>query len=352
MATTKVLVSGATGYVGGSVLSHLLSSTKQATRRVEISVVIRNDKRAEYFTSLGLKVYPIKDLDDSEALKAAASENDVVIHTASGYHTLSATALIEGLGLRKKRNPDAEVYFIQTSGTSNLADRPITRTFTESRDFSDEDPDIYEYLKRREAIEQYGQRTTDLAVVETGKKENVPTTIIMSPTIYGLGSGKFHRLTIQYPLQMRAALSEGKASFVGDGQGKWDFVHVLDLAELYEVVLLDWIEGRRLAPVGEKGIIFSATGSFTWKEVAERIAQVGGQLGVLEDTEPKSTSLEHAAKIWVGGDEQLCELGFASTASTKAVIGPKLGWAPTRTREDWENSIREEFEEVLKERSS
>ena len=350
MTTTKVLVSGATGYIGGSILSHLLSS-KEATKRIEIAVVIRNDKRAEYFSSLGLKIYPIKDLDDSEALRAAASENDVVIQAASGYHAASATALIEGLGLRKKRHSDAEVYFIHTSGTSNLADRPITRTFTESRDFSDEDQDIYEYLKRRESIEQYAQRTTDLAVVETGKKENVPTTIIMSPTIYGLGSGKFHRLTIQYPLQMRAAMVEGKASFVGDGLGKWDFVHVLDLAGLYEAVLLDWIEGRRLAPVGEKGIIFSATGSFTWKEVAERIAQVGGELKVLEDTQPQSTSLEHAAKIWVGGDEQLCELGFASNSSTKAVIGRRLGWTPTRTREDWEKSIREEFE-AIRENSS
>jgi hypothetical protein len=55
---------------------------------------------------------------------------------------------------------------------------------------------MYDYLKKREGIETYAQRTTDVAVVETGKKEGVPTTIIMSPTIYGIGSGKFNRLTI------------------------------------------------------------------------------------------------------------------------------------------------------------
>ncbi|KAH8882150.1 NAD(P)-binding protein [Thozetella sp. PMI_491] len=349
MAPTRVLITGATGFIGGSILSHLLSSNKEATRSLEISVLTRNDNRAHHYASSNLQVYTIQDLDDSAAITAAASENDIVIHAASGYHTPSAKALIEGLGERKRQNPNAEVYYIHTSGTSNLADCPITGTFVESRIFSDKDQDIYNYMKEREAEEKYAQRTTDLVVVETGKVQNVPTTIIMSPTIYGLGSGKFNRLTIQYPRQMRGALQEGRAEFVGDGHGTWDFVHILDLALLYEIVLLDWVEDRRVVPVGEQGIMFSGTGRFTWKEVAEGIAKAGVELGRFESADTRSITLEEAAKKWVGGDERLCELGFASNARTTAEIGRQLGWTPTRTRADWERSFRDELGEILKE---
>jgi nucleoside-diphosphate-sugar epimerase len=54
----------------------------------------------------------------------------------------------------------------------------------------------------------------------------------------------------------------GRPEYIGDGAGVWDYVHIQDLVQLYEHVLLDWAEGRKAIPVGEKGIIFSATGSF------------------------------------------------------------------------------------------
>lgn len=348
MTITKVLLTGATGYIGGSILSHLQSSTNQATRQLVISILVRNDHRAEYFSSAGLKVYTIQNLDDLDAIKVAASENDVVIHTASGYHTASARALIEGLGIRKKSKPDADLYYIHTSGTSNLADRPISQTYTESRVFSDKDSDIYKYLKQRDTIEPYPQRTTDLVVVEAGEVEGVPTTIIMSPTIYGLGSGKFNRLTIQYPLQMKSAIGSGRAEYVGDGKGVWDFVHIHDLVQLYEIALLDRVQGQRATPVGEGGFIFSGTGTFTWKDVAQGIAKAGMELGQLSDAETRSISLEEAAEKWVRGDQQLCELGFASNARSRAEIGKELGWKPTKTRADWEKSFFEEFAELLK----
>ncbi|EXJ80935.1 hypothetical protein A1O3_07223 [Capronia epimyces CBS 606.96] len=355
MAPTHVLITGVTGYIGGTILSYLLSSENASVKDLKLSVLTRNDDRAKSFSSANLKVYTMRDLDDAAAITAAAAENDIVIHTASGYHAGSAVALIEGLARRKRQlelesNANANVYYIHTSGTSNLADRPISKTYLEPRTFSDKDPDIdiYAYLKKRNEIEPYSQRTSDLAVVETGLREGVPTTIIMSPTIYGLGSGQFNRLSIQYPAQMRAAARQGRAEYVGGGKGVWDFVHVLDLAVLYELVLLDRVEGRRIVPVGAQGFMFSATGTFTWREVAENIAKAGFELGKWSDAETRSVSLSEAAAKWVAGDEQLCELGYASNSRTRADIARELGWRPKRTKEDWAQSFRDEFEEVLK----
>ncbi|KAI0802220.1 NAD(P)-binding protein [Xylaria sp. FL0064] len=348
MAPPKVLITGVTGYIGGSILAQLLGSSL-VDKEFQISVLTRNDDRAKSFASAGVKVYTLRDLDDSEAIKHAASENDIVIHTASGYHAASAKSLIDGLGARKRQDPQAKVYYIHTSGTSNLADRRISKAYTEpARVFSDKDADIYSYLKLRERIEPYKQRTTDITVVEAGKAQGVPTTIIMSPTIYGVGAGKFNRLSIQYPLLMKQAVASGQAEYVGDGEGVWDYVHILDLTMLYELVLLDWIQGRRRIPVGESGFVFNGSGTFKWKEVADRIGKVGVELGKLRSPETRSISLEEASKKWTGGDEQLCELAFASTSRTSADIGKELGWRPTKTKEDWEQSFREEFKELLK----
>lgn len=139
MAPTKVLITGVTGYIGGTILSRFLSSDNPTIKDLKISVLTRNDERAKYFSSLGLKVYTIESLDDSEAIRAAASENDIVIHTASGYHTSSAKALIEGksqpthpilshTNLSQAFQPANTKTQPQTSTTSTLPAPPTSPT--------------------------------------------------------------------------------------------------------------------------------------------------------------------------------------------------------------------------------
>ena len=82
---------------------------------------------------------------------------------ASGFHVGAAKALVLGLGLRKKRT-GKDVYYIHTSGTSNIANRPIAGKWIEERIFSDRDG-IYAYEKMRDELEPYSQRTTDVVVV-------------------------------------------------------------------------------------------------------------------------------------------------------------------------------------------
>jgi hypothetical protein len=73
-----------------------------------------------------------------------------------------------------------------------MADKPHTKEYYESRILTDKD-DLYTYLKRREAMDPYAQRTTDLVAIETGLEVGVKTYLIMSPTIYDTGSGLFNR---------------------------------------------------------------------------------------------------------------------------------------------------------------
>ncbi|KAF8157248.1 hypothetical protein B0H34DRAFT_493076 [Crassisporium funariophilum] len=345
MAPLKLLITGPTGYIGGAVLTTILKSNKDSLQNLEISVLVRGEQRARSLSESGVRPILFENLDQSDVLQQAASEHDIVINTASGFHSSSAKALIIGLGKRKKQTGKA-VYFIHTSGTSNLGDRPITGQYSEQHVFSDKE-NIHAYEKFRQSIEEYDQRTADLVVVETGREVGVRTYIIMSPLIYGFGNVPFKNQSLQIPWMMRVALQKRQAMVIGNGKGVWNYVHIADLTTLYELILAKLIAGESI-PEGEKGIYFSQTGEFTWLDLAKSIAEVGYELGVLDSAEVKSVSLDEGAAALAGGNSQLTELGFASYSRTKAELGKELGWAPVRTAKDWETNFIEEMKVILK----
>jgi nucleoside-diphosphate-sugar epimerase len=163
----------------------------------------------------------------------------------------------------------------------------------------------------RESREQYAQRTTDLVAIDTGLEQDVRTYLIMSPTIYGLGTGLFNQKSIQLPTILRTAIKKGHVDVVGDGTGAWDAVHVQDLAPLYELLLAKVLEGEDV-PSGKRGIFFSETGDYTWMQMAQGLADELQRQGVLQSNEVKHLSLKEAAEQWGNGSVQYAELGFAS----------------------------------------
>lgn len=249
------------------------------------------------------------------------------------------------------------------SGTSSIADRPISGVYRETRIFNDETDDIYAYMKAREAEERYIQRTCDLTVIETGIACNVRTFILMSPTIYGEGSGWFNRHSMQIPGIMKASLQTGYTVIIGSGEAEWDHVHVEDLVQLHLLLLLrlvDAKDGRSHTsnaelPSGARGIYFTGTGHQSWLEVSQRVAKEGHSLGYLPTDEVKSVILLEGAQILApnvplpppGGPPPRAELGYASRSRTEAVLAKTaLAWKPSKTRQDFENTFKEEWEAV------
>jgi len=345
----KILLTGATGYIGGSILSTLISSPHASIQNSSITCLVRGQDRADALTVTHAgRVTPVlfKDLDDTDRVIQVASQHDIIINTLLGYHPSSAAALVRGLGERRKQTGQ-DVFMIHTSGTSNLADRPISAKYAESRVFSDTDTDIYSYEKRRNAAQPYGQRSSELGVIDTGLDTGVKTLVIMSPTIFGIGTGAFNKLTIQVPTYIRATLSAGRAVVIGDGKGVWDHVHIADLAQLYELVLAKMLAGGEDLAFGERGIVFSANGEHTWGEVARGVADAAVQLGKVKTAEVRSIGLDEGAAVFAGGDELLAELGFSSNSRTRSDLARAWGWKPTRGEEDWKRSFVDEMRAVL-----
>lgn len=238
----------------------------------------------------------------------------VAVHTAVGWHTPSAVAILKGLGARKQRQASdtSKVHYLHISATSNISDRPLTAGYVESRTFSDEE-DIYSSEKYRQSCEVYMKRTTDIAVVEADEALGVDTYIVMGPTLFGLGTGPFNRCTMPIVSMIEAAKQNGACPVIGDGKSVWSRVHIRDLADLYDVMLRRIAEGRddENMPNGRKGIYFAETGEHSWLEYSQKLAKAGKELGLPGDGRgsqrgPRRESASADARHGVPGRACLC----------------------------------------------
>ncbi|CAA9960590.1 NAD dependent epimerase/dehydratase family protein [Pyrenophora teres f. maculata] len=354
MSQKRVLLTGVTGYIGGSVLHQLLRSKHPAIEGAEIACLVRGQERvAQLHATFGhrLKVVGFEGLDDTEHLINIASQYDVIFNMTLGYHLASALAFIQGLSLRQK-STGRNAWMVHTSGVSNLADQPLSGTHVESNpnlEFDDSKDDIHAYEKARNTRKRYIQRTTELGMVDAGLESGVKTVVLMPPLIYGVGTGLWNTRSLQVPRLAQAAISEGQAIVVGDGKGVWDNVHIEDLAELYELVLEEILskDGACL-PTGKQGVVFSAHGRHKWIEVSQAVADAAFEAGLVKNKTVRSVSLADGAKLMTSGVEQIAELGFASTCRTRSNIAKNLGWCPKAGVEAWERSFVEEIRALAK----
>ncbi|KAM5347451.1 hypothetical protein ACJ41O_010456 [Fusarium nematophilum] len=344
MTTQKLLLTGAAGYIGGTVLAQLLKSTIPEIQSLTISALVRRQNQVNILAAKGINAILFKGLDDTTVIQEAAAEHDIAIHVSDGFHKDSAEALIRGLSERKVKTGRAGI-FIHTSGASNVADFPISKQYRGTRVFSDKE-DILSYEMSRNEGEPYPNRSVNILVSETGMRLGVKTYSVTPPLVFGLGTGFFKALSNgQVPMLMRSALAGGHAQYVGEGAGRWSHVHVEDLATLYEVVAAKALAGE--IPTGDRGIFFAETGRSSFVDVAKNIGKAGFELGALKTAEPVSISLKQIADDLLFGDQNWAEIVFASEALVSADLSREIGWTPTKTEKDWEATFLDEFRLVI-----
>jgi hypothetical protein len=121
----RILLTGATGYIGGSILDRLLSHPKRSS--FEITSFSRNAAKAQKLESqFGVKSV-LGSLDDFQQLEEAAATADVVIHTADADHLPAAQAILRGLKRRHASTRETPT-FIHTVGTSPVPRAHILTT--------------------------------------------------------------------------------------------------------------------------------------------------------------------------------------------------------------------------------
>jgi len=282
----KIFITGATGYIGGSLAHRLVAQGHQVTG------LVRSAARAEQARARGI-VPVLGQLDDGEILAEAARAADAVIDAASADHPASSDVLLSALAGSGKT-------LLRTSGTSIIS----TPAGGESvADVFDEDTPYTPTPARAPRVAQ------DTKVRTT---EGIRAVVIAPSLIYGRGHG-FNPDSIQVPWLIALARKHGVPKHIGPGANVWSNVHIDDLVELY-LLALDQ------APAG--ALYFAENGENDMREVCAAIGRMLGQDGRTE-----SMTLKQAVAEWGEGPAN------NTMGSNSRVRGlrarEELGWAPS-----------------------
>ena len=204
----RVLVTGATGYIGAVVAETL------AARGHTVAGTARSAAAESRLAACGYETVRA-DLRDPETLGRAAAACDAVVHTAATQDEEMGSVEQAAVRAMLAALAGSGSAFVCTSGVWVYGSAPPGRVLDE-----DTPPDPVALFAWRPALE-----TEVLAAAATG----VRTIVIRPGMVYGRGGG---------PCNQFAAMAEdGVPRYVGDGENHWSLVHVDDLAELYALAV-------------------------------------------------------------------------------------------------------------------
>jgi len=255
-----ILIIGASGYIGGSTLSHLLKHPKREI--FEITIFLRSPVKAKGFEAFGVKAV-IGSFSDLDVLERVSSESDVVFQSGDADDLPMTDAVLKGLKTRFE-NTRTLTALIYTSGTGVLVDRC---------DGSFEGKTIYSDLnvEQIKAIPDTAiHRKVELAVLEAAKEGYVKTFTVLPSTIWGIASNEFtekgpqNPISRQIPRLINFSVARGKTAIVGTGDNVWNHVEIgeseLQISTTFYSTLLSLAKTH---PAVVKGITSSRTASTT-----------------------------------------------------------------------------------------
>ncbi|EMD34173.1 hypothetical protein CERSUDRAFT_98104 [Gelatoporia subvermispora B] len=331
-----ILLIGASGYIGGSVLTRFLQSPDFP--KYDITVYLRSEEKAQKLQQFGVRPL-LGDLQDADKLASAASQAHVVVNCADADDFGAACAIIDGLRKRHEETEDVPIL-IHTSGTGVLADNAAGMHPT-STIYSDMDPEQIGSLSPSQP-----HREVDLAVIDADAKGYLQAYFVLPSTIYGLASGPLADAGImnihsqQIPTLIKSSLDRGAAGMVGEGKNIWPSVHIDEVADLFFVVFENAIAGKKIGH-GNEGFYFGENGEHTLYEVGRGIGAALVELGKIKNPEPTTFTKEEIDKYFGGN------LFMGSNSRCRGERSRAIGWKPVKLTKDMLASIKPEMESMI-----
>jgi nucleoside-diphosphate-sugar epimerase len=235
----RIFVTGASGWIGSSVISELIGAGHQ------VLGLARSATSATAVAGMGAEVLR-GDLTDLHVLHDGGLGTDGVIHLAFIVPSISEAATqadaaaiatfadaLEGTG-----KP-----FIVSGGTLVRPGRPAT--------------------ERDELIPAgpIAARITNMKAAQATSERGIRSALVMLPRSVH-GNGERHGFI---PQLIAAARAKGVVGYIGNGANRWPAVHVKDAATVYRLAVEQAPAGSVLNAVGDEGV---AT-----REIAEAIAR-------------------------------------------------------------------------------
>ncbi|KAK7204003.1 hypothetical protein BZA70DRAFT_281264 [Myxozyma melibiosi] len=318
----ELLLTGASGYIGGAVLDRFV---KANIPNLRITAFARNksyaDKIAAIYSDYDLSVEVGEAGYDDPVFSTLVSNADIIVHTGnSSDDQLSANVIAAGI--------KDGALLIHTSGTYILTDESENDTLV-TRKFDDE-ADI-------ETITSWGlehhHRDIDLKILGIhAVKPKVNTIVVCPPLIYGNSSGPINKVSQQIPITIRIAAQAKANRCFGEGNAIWSSVHIDDLADFYLLLLTTYLRNPSELAMNELGYYFAESGEQSWKSLVSALDAPLVKYGVIDENHTSKTekpwSVSDLAQVLGEKSAQGLYKAFISNSGSKATRARKLGWQP------------------------
>ncbi|KEF57066.1 uncharacterized protein A1O9_07256 [Exophiala aquamarina CBS 119918] len=334
----NILITGAGGYIGGTLLTKVISQENGLIKAANITATVRSAEQAQRLSEFGFNAIEL-DLKNEEVVKQAVISNniDVVVHIASAMETAIAANLIKALGERRKLGT-GKAYFIHSS---------VTAVFSKENgwpfgEVKDTDP-LYE--NEKQLAPGHPVRDTNVLVTDLAKAEGVTSLIVVVPVVYGTGSGEFRNISSAIPSFIRASI-ELQTVYKFDKDATPATTHVSDIVGLY-MLLVEKILNNEPLPTGDKGYHFAMAHKTSWWKVMQRLAEELHALGLVNEPNVAIWPSDEMAAKSLGWPPSYVRAMGTSSGDIIPVNPFRLGWQPTWTEERFLGNMDEEIRATL-----
>ena len=249
----RVFVTGASGHIGSAVIPELTAAGH------EVTGLARSDASADAVKALGAEVRR-GDLQDLDALRAAATEADAVVHLAFDHETMFAGNFGGAVA--------TDLAVVQALGDA-LAGTGKTFIGIGVKPTGD---------AQRDATINANPRSAVTRAIAGFTGQDIRTILVSIPPVTHSSRDKHGFI----PMMINFARGTGVSGYVDEGANRWPAAHTLDVAALYRLALEKAPSGAQLFAATEEGIPV--------REIAEVI---GRQLGLPAVSVPAAEAADH-----------------------------------------------------------
>jgi nucleoside-diphosphate-sugar epimerase len=283
----KIFMTGASGYIGGTVADSLIKAGHAVTG------LARAESSAAKLRAHGIEAVR-GELSAHTVVRNAARAADAVINCADAADPFVVAAIVEGLAGSGKA-------FLHTSGSSVIGDKAAGKS----------SPRIHHEDTPQEPLPEKIQRVAIDRAVLASAAQGVRSMVLCPCLIYGQGRGA-NPDSIQIPNLIRQAVKSGIPRYIGEGANIWSTVHIEDVASAYLLAL----DAARAG-----SFYYVENGEASFKAIVESIARLLGAKRA-----PESWSIDEAIAEW-GPQAAWFSLGGNSRISAEKARR-MLGWKP------------------------
>ncbi|KAL4975970.1 hypothetical protein BDW66DRAFT_136321 [Aspergillus desertorum] len=347
----NILLTGASGYLGGTLLAHLHTQTDLPPFKT-LYALVRSEQQASAVKGYGAEPLMLALHDPSSLTKTLIEkEISVVFFLIDAFNVHVQKTMIEALG-RVRQKTGKEVHFLHTTGAKAFSSH-VGIDSAPGEELLDTDPRLYEIQQTTTAPEEYGWFTqitrTNAEIIDTAKAHRVKSYIFVPCIVYGEGRGFGHKISIQDVAIVKAAKAAGRVHKVDHGKPGWPVSHIHDTTTLYTHILHQILSGHEIG-YGKEGFYLAASGSVAWDDIYSAFAVALYRRGIIKDATIEMADKVALEKMEKGLDPAngnvRIQLGGGCTFT--AVHGRKIGWKAVFPPEHILESADKEVELILK----